>query len=358
VNAPSTSSPGPARREVAGRGSLLRTTLFVLSVGIVLAGALLVPMPLVETAPGSVTDIPPLVEVGGDVTPIRGEIGLVTVRIDQPSLLETLRASLDGERSLEDPAEVIPPTLEHRTYIELQRQEFRRSFRVAAAVGLAAAGLDVGIATAPQVAGVLPGGPADGQLRVGDVVRRFQGTPVASTEELVALVRRVSVGDELALEVERGGERTEVVVRAGRVPGLEHPGMGISLQTLEEDIDLPVPVELVDQRGIGGPSAGMMVALTVHDLVSDEDLVAGRHVVGTGTIEGDGTVGRIGSIREKTWAAAAAGADLMLVPASQAADARAAAAGRIEVVGVETFDDAVAALRGDDATASVRPAPR
>ena len=46
------------------------------------------------------------------------------------------------------------------------------------------------------------------------------------------------------------------------------------------------------------------------------------------------------------WDAVAAGADVMLVPASQAAEARDAAAGRVDVVGVATLSDAIEALRG------------
>ena len=335
----------PDRSGPSGRSRLVRTALLVASIGVVLLGALLVPMPVMETAPGIVSDIRPLVTIDGATTPIDGRYGLVAVRVDQPSILETVRAAIDDQRDLRRVEQVLPAHLPHRTYVELQQQEFRRSFRVAAAVGLAAAGHDVRIATAPQVAGVMPGGPADGQLELGDVIRRFDGHPVRSTEDLIDLVRRVSAGEELVLEVERAGQPVEVTITAGRVPGLAHPGMGVSLQTLEEDITLPVPVDLVDQRGIGGPSAGLMVALTVYDAVADEDLAAGRHVVGTGTVEGTGLVGRIGSIREKTWTAVAAGADVLLVPASQAVEARAAADGRVEVIGVRSFEDALAALR-------------
>lgn len=340
-----TGAPATDAASDTGRRPLWRTGLFLLSVFVVVTAALLVPMPLAETAPGGVTDVPALVEVGGETTPVDGSIGLLAVRVDQPSVLETLRAALDDERTLRRRDDVIPSTVDQRTYVELQQQEFRRAFRVAAAVGLRAAGYEVGLRTAPQVAGVLPDGPADGRLQVGDVIRTFEGRPVDSTEDLVTLARRVSVGDLLELGVERQGEPRTVEVVAGRVPGLEHPGMGISLQTLEEDIALPVDVRLVDQQGIGGPSAGLMVALTVYDLVAEEDLVAGRTVVGTGTIEGDGTVGRVGSVREKAFTAVAEGADLMLVPASQVVEARAAADGRVEVVGVATLDDAIEALR-------------
>lgn len=333
--------PGPA----SSRGRLLRTGALLASLALVVSAALLVPMPLVEAAPGGVTEIPPLIEVQGPTTDVTGQVGLLTVRVDQPSIAETVRAWIDDDRTLRRRDEVVPRMLDHRSYLVLQQGEFRRAFRVAAALGLRAAGYEVGITTAPQVAGIHPGGPADGALRLGDVILRFNGQPVVSADELARLTQQSAVGDEIVLDVRRDGAAVEVTIRAGRVPGLDHPGMGITLQTLEEDIDLPFDVTLVDQRDIGGPSAGLMVALTVYDLVADEDLVDGRRIAGTGTVDGTGTVGRIGSIREKTLTAVAADVDLMLVPASQLTEARDAARGRVEVVGVETLTEALEALR-------------
>lgn len=336
---------GTSPERPSGRGRLLRTGALLASLALVVSAALLVPMPLVEAAPGGVTDIPSLIEVDAPTTDVTGRAGLLTVRVDQPSMAETVRAWLDDDRTLRPRHEVVPRRLDHRSYLILQQGEFRRAFRVAAAVGLRAAGHEVEIDTAPQVAGVLPGGPADARLRPGDVILRFDGHPVASTDDLQDLAQEASVGDELVLDVRRNGTPVEVTVTAGRVPGLAHPGIGVTLQTLEEDIDLPFDVALVDQRDIGGPSAGLMVALTVYDLVAEEDLLRGRQVVGTGTVDGAGRVGRIGSIREKTLTAVAADADLMLVPADQAAQARDVAQGRIEVVGVETVSDALDVLR-------------
>jgi PDZ domain-containing protein len=80
-----------------------------------------------------------------------------------------------------------------------------------------------------------------------------------------------------------------------------------------------------------------MTALTVYDELSPSDLAAGRRIVGTGTIDADGNVGEIGGIQAKARAALAAGAQLFLAPASQAADARAVLGTRVPVVGVATF---------------------
>ena len=332
----------PREGHVANRA---RTGTFLLSVVIVALAGLLVPMPLVESAPGSSQDVGELVAVDAETTELSGELGLLTVRVDQPSIVDTVIAWLDDDRQLRRRDRVVPATFDQREYLQLQQREFRRSFRVAAAVGLRTAGIETTVHTAAQVVGVLPEGPAAGVLRVGDIIRSFEGTPVSNTDQLVAAARDVRMGEELTLGIERDGQPRTVTVVAGRVPGLAQPGMGITLHTSEGDIERPVDVELVDQRGIGGPSAGMMVAVTVYDLLADEDLVAGRHVVGTGTVDGDGTVGPVGSIREKTRTAVASGADLMLVPASQAAEAAEAADGRIEVLGVGTVAEAVQTLR-------------
>ena len=164
---------------------------------------------------------------------------------------------------------------------------------------------------------------------------------MSSAEELAALSRRTTVGDELHLTFQRADTTKEVTVTAGRLPGLEQAGIGVTLQTVEEELELPVDAELVDQRGIGGPSAGLMLALTVYDLVSDEDLAAGRTIAGTGTVAGDGTVGRIGGIRRRP-GGDRRGRRPHARPVEPGADARSAADGRIQVVGVDTFDEAIA----------------
>ena len=130
-----------------------------------------------------------------------------------------------------------------------------------------------------------------------------------------------------------------------RVSSIGRPALGVALQSVDPKIDLPFAVK-VNQGDIGGPSAGLMLALSVYDLASATDLARGRVIAGTGTIDLDGRVGEIGGIAEKVVGARRAGAVLFLAPATQAGDARKAAGGRIRVVAVKTFQDAVDALGG------------
>jgi PDZ domain-containing protein len=59
----------------------------------------------------------------------------------------------------------------------------------------------------------------------------------------------------------------------------------------------------------------------------------------------DGNVGEVGGVRQKTAAAIDAGAKLMLVPRAEVKQARERAGDDLTVVGVDTIDQALHALR-------------
>ena len=115
-------------------------------------------------------------------------------------------------------------------------------------------------------------------------------------------------------------------------------------QARDLQIELPYPVQ-IDAGQIGGPSAGMMIALAVYDLADPQDLTGGRVITGTGTIDLNGAVGPVGGVALKVHAAIDAGADLFLTPPAEAAPAPAAAGDRIRVVPVSTLQQAIQALQ-------------
>ncbi len=113
--------------------------------------------------------------------------------------------------------------------------------------------------------------------------------------------------------------------------------------TIGGNQQLPYPVT-VDQDEVGGASGGLLIGLAIYDRLSAVDLASGRRVAGTGTLAADGTVGRVGGVAAKAQAAASAGVDIFVAPTSQAGEARAILGDEVEVVGVDTFAEAVAAL--------------
>ncbi len=223
------------------------------------------------------------------------------------------------------------------------------------------------------VAAVEEGSPAAGVLTIGDVVSGIDGSPVRGSGELVAAIRARTPGTEVRLTVLPGAadaDGTGTPGRAAAAPGVERrltlmegdPGvafLGVSVRTA---FDLSYPHDIdIDSGQVGGPSAGLAFTLGILDLITPGDLAGGRHVAVTGTINPDGSVGAIGGVQQKAAAARAAGVDLLLVPAGQAASelerARALAGDGLEVVTVHTLDEALAELaaRGGEPLTAAAP---
>jgi PDZ domain-containing protein len=160
-----------------------------------------------------------------------------------------------------------------------------------------------------EVVDVRQGAPADGKLRPGDRLQRADGRAITSIRELQALIRGHRPGETLALGVKRGDAALPVRVAVGLDDG--QPRIGVVLRELYGR--LPVQVS-IDTENIGGPSAGMMFALSIYDKLTPGDLTRGLRVAGTGQITEDGSVMPIGGIAEKLVGARRQGATVFLLP--------------------------------------------
>jgi PDZ domain-containing protein len=330
----------------------VRRALFLTAWGVILAAALVVPLPVVAIEPGGALPVPPRVKLGVPVHPVHGQLLLTTVRLVEPPAVRAVVDWLDDEADLAPRQTVIPPGVDEREYFASQQRVFRESAQVAAAVGLRKAGHPVEVSGGGvRVSAVIPDSPAAGKLREGDIITAIDGRPVRLASDVVEATARAKAGDRVTVEVKRGDETRTFTIELARVSELGRPGLGVALITLGFDVKLPFPVE-VEQGQIGGPSAGLMLALTVYDLVDPGDLARGRTIAGTGTIDILGRVGPVGGVAQKVAAAEEAGAKVFLVPAAEAGQARKVAGRSLKVTSVQTMDDAVAALAAGSETAT------
>ena len=332
------------RRTPLGR-RVARAAFYAATAAIVAWAAFVVPLPVVEYVPGTPTSIPPLIELDGIETfELDGDVKLLTILLRQQPTMPALGAVLSGDRSLVRYDEVYPPGTDRGEVLRLERERFARQFDIAVAVGAAAAGVETELVTEVVVVQVLPGSPASGNLTPGDVVVAVDGEELASAEQLQAISRTGQEGDELTLTVRHAGEQREVTLRLATFGGVTEPRLGIAIQTAVDEARLPFEVSLREGTRIGGPSAGLMTAVTVYDLLTADDLLQGRFIAGTGSLDADGRVGPVGGIPAKLRAAAAEGAELVLVPAVQLDLARETAPDGLVVVGVDHLDEALELL--------------
>ena len=183
-----------------------------------------------------------------------------------------------------------------------------------------------------------------GDLQAGDIITEIDETAISNSEEFADFAEsEQSDAAGFELTITRDGDEQELVVED--LTELE-------VATSRHD---PYDIEIdTAALNIGGPSAGMMFALAIIDRVSTKDLTGGVNIAGTGEIDPEGNVGAIGGVQQKTVGAHAAGADYFFAPTANCADAAASAPDGLDIVGVETLDDAMSALA---AIAANEPVP-
>jgi Lon-like protease len=315
-------------------------------VGVLLVAPLGATSPYSLITPGGTWDIGSRVHVPDEVRRPMGRMAFTAVYELEANWGEVTRARVMGQAEVVPTTDIRPPGTSQQQVNEQNRRLIDESKPVAAAVGLRAAGYDVEVTgQGAEVQSVVQGMPADGVLRVGDVVVAVDGEPTATANALVESVRRHQVGDSVSLTVRRDGQLQDLDVVTRNSPSEPgRPIIGVTISTYLFDVHMPFPVD-IQSDNVGGPSAGLMFALGILDAVTEGDLTRGYFVAGTGTIAADGTVGPIGGAAEKALAAEHDGAQLFLVPKDNADDAR-RWVHDLQVVPVERFDDAVRYLCG------------
>ena len=340
------SSPVNGSLNVRRSPTWATTALVIICLGLV--GALVLDRVTVTskvlTSPGSTRDIKPMLVLDDTMTyGANGEIRMVTVQSNlEPSLLEMLGGWLDDSIEISDRHEVLGDrTIEqNRT---LGQEQMARSLDVAARVALERLGYEVISQAGALVMQILPNTPASTALDRGDVIIEADGQAIQNATDLGAAVRSRSPGDEFSFSVLQLDETT----RHETVTLSEKNGnafLGVSISTYVEMDDLPFEINFAIER-IGGPSAGLGLTLALLETLLPGELLAGLRIVATGTVDPLGNVGPVGGMEQKSHAVMRSGADLFVVPSSQVEEARSVLGEMVDVVAVDTLDDALQALR-------------
>jgi Lon-like protease len=284
----------------------------------------LLPTPYAIFGPGPATNVLGEIKVDGKDRPLitvegsrsypqegGGALDMTTIEVfggpgGQVSLFDALRSWLSPERSVVPEAEVFPPGQTVEQVRDENAQEMSSSQQNATAAGLREVGLEV--PETVSVAAVDPAVPAASVLRAGDEVVRVAGQEATDSASVRSAVGATSSGESVPITVRRDGRTVQVSARTTTRDGRTVLGV-----TLRSGYDFPVKVSFASQD-VGGPSAGMMFALGIYDLLTPRDLTGGRQIAGTGTIDGAGTVGPIGGVAQKMVGARKEGAEWFLAP--------------------------------------------
>ncbi len=264
--------------------------------------------------PGDAYELSPLVEVEGRDADDEGTLSLMTVTMFNATPALYVMAKFQEGYKILEPGQVRSPHESDEEYNVRQLKLMSDSQVNALKVAFEQADLPHEVTTKGVfVMNVLEDGAAAGKLSPGDHLLEIDGQAFGSMEEFLEYLATKAAGDEVDLLIERNDRRlNQTVVLAPLPTEPERAGIGISF--VEDKAIETTPSVTIDSDTIGGPSAGLMFTLEILNQLLDEDITHGYDIAGTGTMESDGKVGRIGGIDQKIIAADRAGIEVFFAP--------------------------------------------
>jgi len=284
----------------------------------------------------------PLIEISGTTTyPTTGALDLLTVCLQgtpeyMPNWFDVMQAYLSPSQSV-IPFEYVYPkdqTQEERDESNAAEMVDSQAESIAAAMtylGYAVEGGATVVSTSDDM-------PADGVLLPGDTVVALNDVPVANIDALRSAVQNAGSSKPVTVSIIRDG----TTVAATLTPVTKD---GTALLGLLGQTNYTYPFEVtIHLNDVGGPSAGLMFALGIVDMVTSGDMTGGKNFAGTGTIDAAGNVGPIGGIRQKLYSALAADAPYFLAPLDNCDEVVGHVPQGLQVFAVATITEAVTAV--------------
>lgn len=294
--------------------------------------------------PDTAHPVAPLVQVQGGHEPHGpGGIYFVDVFERRASMLESLFPWLHSDATLVPGELIVPPGTSDKAVQEADLREMSISQKVAAVVALRRLGYPVVVKPDGVIVSIIElGSHATGKLQPADVIDSVDGTQTLTVSKLRTVLAKARIGQVVSLGVRRGGRH--LLVRIQTIADPMNPRRAIVGFTPDQSAQIRLPIRVsIDAGNVGGPSAGLAFALEVMEELGRK-VDRGYRVAATGTISLDGSVGQIGGVKQKTFGARDAKADVFLVPAGDNAQEAQRYADGVRIIAVKSFQQALHAL--------------
>ena len=295
-----------------------------------LAGAFVLPSSYVKEGPGPLFDVlgtyqeKDVIEVSGAPSyKTFGKMNMTTVSVSGGPYTELSGAeafygwlAFDGNRSLVVPTDALYPHVSHEQATAATGAQMADSQTQAKVAAMRQ--LKMAVTEKVQVLSTVEGSPAASALKADDRIVKVGEKQIETLTDVPKAVN-ASNGSPIDVTVVRGGKQQAFKLNPVRASDDSRWILGAGLK---QSYDLPAHVQY-NLDGVGGPSAGLMLALGTVDKLSEGTLLADEdaggdpyrsYISGTGTIDANGKVGAIGGIKYKILATGRYGARYFLAP--------------------------------------------
>lgn len=319
------------------------------------------PIPYFISQPGSAIELSPMINIEGGYEE-QGSFMLTTVRMRGANPFYFAWARWNEYMDIISREELLGHFQNEEEYSRRQLEFMRNSQETAIILAYQLANRSIyAEEEGALVVNIAEDLPAEQILSYGDLIIEVDGTSVTNSEALIAALRDKKIGENVKLTYIREGEENDAGITLAALPQTDEEreqgkelraGIGITTITKRDIVaDPPITIET---RSIGGPSAGLMFTLEIYNQLVPEDVTKGYRIAGTGTVNSEGKVGRIGGIHQKVVAADKANADYFFAPNEagdensnyrRALEAAADINTEMKIVPVDTVQDALDFLK-------------
>lgn len=302
-------------------------------------------VPYEVNMPGGVINLGNRVTVDGESVAIDGTFNMAYVSVVQGSIPYILLSYIIPDWDVVPESETM---YENETIEDANKRSklyLEQSIDYATVVAMDQAGVGYQISNRVNYVAFI-GEDAKTTLKVGDNILSINGEEIEDINVMSDRIQDIKAGEKVSFIVLRNNKEVEASAVIYEEDGKNY--VGISAITTF-DLDTDVDIEISTKATESGPSGGMMMTLMVYNALTKQDLTHGMNIVGTGTINLDGTVGDIGGVKYKLMGAVKNDADVFLVPSGnyeEAMEVKKEKGYNIDVVSVENFSDAVSYLEG------------
>ena len=178
----------------------------------------------------------------------------------------------------------------------------------------------------------------DNGIEIGDEIIEVDNTPVIDITTIKKYLETKKENDIVKIKIKRNGKTKEIPITLDKAKVI-----GIAMITNYE-YETEDELNINFKSGEGGSSGGLVLALGIYSEITGIDLLKGRNVAGTGTIDALGNVGEIDGVKYKIAGAVKNKMDVILVSPYNYEEAKKVIKEnnyKIELVKVSTFKEAI-----------------
>ena len=178
----------------------------------------------------------------------------------------------------------------------------------------------------------------DNGFLIGDKILTIDDKDVEDIQTIKNYLSTLKKDDEVTVKLKRDNKEKKITITLD-----EDKILGIMMIT-NYKYDTDEKLDIAFKSGEGGSSGGLILALGIYSKITGKDLLKGRNIAGTGTIDINGNVGEIDGVKYKIAGAVRNKIDVVLVSPYNYDEAIKVVKEnnyKIKIIKVNTFKEAV-----------------